>query len=159
MEALTSLGINWKLFVAQAVNFLLLLIVLRKFLFIPLMKMLSDRKDKIVKGMKDAEAAAIRLAQAEKEARGVLAKASDEAAKLVEDANQDATKSAAAIVLEANKKADLILRNAQDRAKTEEDKILGTAKAKLGELVILATEKIMGRKPDQDDIGKIVKEI
>ena len=55
MEALESLGIDWKMLVAQVVNFIILLLILRKFLFGPIVKLLDDRRKTIEKGLSDAK--------------------------------------------------------------------------------------------------------
>ena len=46
MELFGKLGIEWKLLLAQGLNFILLLIILRKFLYKPILKMLDERKAK-----------------------------------------------------------------------------------------------------------------
>lgn len=46
MELFGKLGIEWKLLLAQGLNFILLLIILRKFLYRPILKMLDERKAK-----------------------------------------------------------------------------------------------------------------
>ena len=49
LEALNSLGIDYKLLIAQLVNFVLLFIVLYIFLYKPVLKMLNARSEKINK--------------------------------------------------------------------------------------------------------------
>ena len=49
-QLLSQLGINWELLVSQAVNFALLLIVLRLFVYKPLLKLLHDRRARIQDG-------------------------------------------------------------------------------------------------------------
>ena len=56
-ELITKLGIDWKFLIAQIVNFLVLLFVLYKFAYGPILAMLEKRQKKIEKGLKDAEAA------------------------------------------------------------------------------------------------------
>ena len=46
MELFGKLGIEWKLLLAQGLNFILLLIILRKFLYKPILKMLDERRAK-----------------------------------------------------------------------------------------------------------------
>lgn len=56
-----QLGIDWKLFLSQAVNFFILLIVLRLFAYKPLLKVIKERSRKIKEGLEKAEEANIRL--------------------------------------------------------------------------------------------------
>ena len=51
-ELLFQLGINWKLFLSQAVNFFILLGVLTFFVYKPLIKVIKERNQKISEGLK-----------------------------------------------------------------------------------------------------------
>ena len=64
-ELLTKLGIDLKLLVAQIVNFLILLLVLYKFAYGPIVAMLEKRQKKIEKGLKEAEEAHKKLEESE----------------------------------------------------------------------------------------------
>lgn len=57
MELLNALGIDWKILLAQFVNFAVLVFVLWKFAYKPIFKFLEDRKNKIEEGIKNAEQA------------------------------------------------------------------------------------------------------
>jgi hypothetical protein len=63
-----ALGIEWTLLMAQLVNFLILIVLLRMFLYQPVLNMLNARKERIAQSMKDAErvSAAAREAEAGK---------------------------------------------------------------------------------------------
>jgi len=58
---LDQFGIDWKLFLSQLVNFFLILVVLRLFVYKPVMKIIKDRNKKIKEGLDKAEEAGIRL--------------------------------------------------------------------------------------------------
>ena len=60
---LDQLGINWQLFLSQAVNFFILLIVLTFFVYKPLIKIIKKRNAKIKEGLDKAEEADVRLKQ------------------------------------------------------------------------------------------------
>ncbi len=64
-QLLSQLGIDWKLLLSQAVNFFLLLIVLRLFVYKPLLQMLHERRERIEEGIEKAKEADIRLLEAE----------------------------------------------------------------------------------------------
>ena len=56
-ELFAAFGIDWKLLLAQSVNFLIVFGGLTYFLYKPLMRALAAREEKIAKGVKDAEEA------------------------------------------------------------------------------------------------------
>ena len=60
-ELFEQLGINWKLFLSQTVNFFILLFVLRAFAYKPILEIIKKRKEKIEEGLAKAEEASVRL--------------------------------------------------------------------------------------------------
>lgn len=60
-EFISQFGIDWKLFVSQLVNFVLILIVLKIFVYTPVLKVLKERNKKIKDGLDKAEEAGVRL--------------------------------------------------------------------------------------------------
>ena len=61
MDALANLGIDIKLLTAQVINFALLLLILRRFAYQPMLQLMDERSARIEQGLKDAEAAAKKL--------------------------------------------------------------------------------------------------
>ena len=55
MELLTKLGIDYRLLIAQFVNFLILFFILRLFVFKPVLKILKDRQKKVKASLLKAE--------------------------------------------------------------------------------------------------------
>ena len=74
-----ALGIEWSLLLAQLINFGLLIILLRMFLYQPVLNMLNARKDRIAQSMKDAERVSAAAREAEVEKGKVLEQARREA--------------------------------------------------------------------------------
>jgi F-type H+-transporting ATPase subunit b len=159
MDALTNLGIDWKLLVAQIVNFLILLLILRKFLFAPIVKILSERKTKIAQGLKDAQDAQDKLENADLEAKKVIFEATQEAQVIVASAKKEAEQQKNKIIVAAQEKAAKTIKDAQERTKREEDKLVIRSKSRLGELVVVALEKILGTKQDEKSVDKIISQI
>jgi len=60
-EFISQFGIDWKLFVSQLVNFVLILIVLKFVVYTPVLKILKERNKKIKEGLDKAEEAGVRL--------------------------------------------------------------------------------------------------
>lgn len=58
---LEQFGIDWKLFVSQLINFLLVLAILTFFVYKPVIKIIKKRNAKIKEGLDKAEEADIRL--------------------------------------------------------------------------------------------------
>lgn len=98
-ELLSQLGINWKLFLSQAVNFFILLIALTIFVYKPLIKVIKERNKKIKEGLDKAEEAGVRLKEIdnigkekikEAEQKGIeIIKATEDKAKVLDKEIQE----------------------------------------------------------------------
>ena len=82
MELLQTLGIQWTKLIPQLFNFGIVLFVLWKFAYKPVIAMLEARRQKIAEGMADAEKSKAELAHTEAERKRVLAQAGDQANEL-----------------------------------------------------------------------------
>ncbi|MCX7852273.1 MAG: F0F1 ATP synthase subunit B [Caldilineales bacterium] len=146
---MAQLGINGPFLLAQIVNFIILFLLLRRFLFPPLLRMLDQRKQRIAEGLaaaeiarKEAEAERARLmAQIEaerKEAQARIAAASAEAERVK-----------AEIVAQAQREAEAIKAKAIAEAEAERQRILAEAHKQIAELTVLATERVVRRGLDE----------
>lgn len=145
-ELITKLGIDWKLLLAQIVNFLVLLFVLYRFAYKPILEMLEKRTRKIEKGLKDANEAHRKLEESADMQKEILKKARSEAKEIVEKANLRAEKGKADIAAEAKVQAEKILVDAKRQINQKKDKMFAEVKAEIGQLVVAATEKVVGEK-------------
>lgn len=148
MELLSNLGINGKLLLAQIVNFLILLFVLYKFAYGPILKMLEERTDKIEKGLKDADESHKKLAEIVQKEKEVMAEARKEAQAIIVKAEEQAKKSKDGIAIEAKAQAEKIMQDTEKKIEEEKNKMLAEVKGEISNLVIIATEKIISQKLD-----------
>lgn len=143
-DLLSSLGIDVRLLVIQAIAFVILLWVLTKFVYPVLSGMLDKREATIREGIEAAQQAEERateanaeveelLSNARKQAAKVIASAKDEAATIVESANENAVQQTERMVAKAT--AD-IEKEVETAKKALRDETIG--------LVSLATEKVVG---------------
>src|SRR6476619_1002487 len=100
-QILTEFGIQPLLLAAQVVNFLVLLFILNKLLYKPILQMLQTRKDRIAESLKNAEEIENTLAKTEEDREKRLKEATDEAKDII----NEATKSANLVIAEAHTKA------------------------------------------------------
>ncbi len=139
-------GLNWKLLLIQAVNFGVLLLVLRHFLYKPVLRMLDERRTKIEEGVKDAEAAGVRLQEIEGERDGVLTEASQSASEILATSKGRAQEQASQITGDAQGRAESIVKSAQKQAEELKEQALRESKEEIGRAAILAAEKILKEK-------------
>jgi len=152
-----ALGIDLKLFIAQIINFVILFLVLSKFLYKPIVKMLSDREQKICKGLKDSENAEKCLGQAKADSDKIKNDAYKEADKIISESKKEADEKATSIVKKANDQADKILKNANDEASLAKERALKEAKKELSNVVVMALDKIVGQDLDNSTKEKLTE--
>jgi F-type H+-transporting ATPase subunit b len=157
MDALANLGINWKLFLAQAVNFLILLWVLKRYAYKPMLDFLEERSARIEKGLQDAEAAQVKLASMEVQEKETFAKAHAEARAIVANAEETAKKRDALHLAETEAKTKRFVEDARLKIEEEKQKIIAEAKKEIAEVVSLSVEKILREKVDAKRDGEIIK--
>ncbi len=148
MEILEKLGIDWKLLVAQAVNFLILLWVLRRYAYKPILQALEARTQKIEQGLKDAETSQSKLQSVIEEEKKILVAAREEARNILVEAEVSAKKRDAMMLEETKQKIDRMIAETDKHLSENQAKLLREAKEELAEAVILATKKVLGEKVD-----------
>lgn len=159
MEILEQFGIQPILLAAQIVNFLILLFILRKFLYGPILKVLDERKRKIADSLKNAEEIERRLKEiAEKEAEAIL-RSAKEGERIIKDASDYAVQ-----LIEKGKKdyGNLINKGVEDVRKMhefEKEIIMKEIKEDLAGLIILTFEKIIGKSAREEQKKVIEREV
>jgi F-type H+-transporting ATPase subunit b len=148
MEVFAKLGVDWKLLIAQAINFGILFWVLRRFAYRPMLEFLESRSARIDKGLKDAEAAQAKLAHMEEQEKQVLGQARSEARTIIASAETAAKKRDAERLLETEEKTKRFLEDARVKIEEEKQKILAEAKQEITDVIALSVEKILKEKVD-----------
>ena len=130
----------------QGINFGLLLYVLTRFLFKPLMKTLDERREKIAEGVRAAEAAAQRLADAKNEGEEIVGRGAREAEGLVAAARTRADEKGGEIVKSAEARANSIMKDAAAKAEESKRQALHETSKEITRAAMLAAEKILKEK-------------
>ena len=156
-ELVRTFHIDASLLLAQFVNFAIVLLVLYKFAYKPILKTLNDRTEKIEKGLKDAEDAQKKSAEMEKREKEVLGKAKEEGQKIITAAEVTARKNKEELLLETKQQAEKLLAEAGKKIEEEKSKMIADVRSEVAGLVVMATEKILGEKIDADKDRELIK--
>lgn len=161
-ELFSKLGLDWHLLIAQAANFLVLLLVLYFALYKPLLKVLKTRRAKIEEGLMKADEADKRLGEANEMAKEKRRAAEEESLKTLRSAEERAKKVEADLIAEARKKEAALLENAERAAKHKEAEVMETFRKDAGGLLRDALIKAVGMRPESVDdalVAAAVEEI
>lgn len=143
----------------QIFNFGVILWVLTKYLYKPVLKMLDDRAKKINEGQAAAEKNIKAAAELEKEHKEMLSKARKEASAITRDATTEAKKQADAIIYEARQKAAAESAQLHKAAEDEIAKKHKEMESSLKQLVVATTSKLLSEVLTEAEIAKINKNI
>lgn len=154
---MSELGINLPGLITQLISFSILLLVLTKFLYKPVVKLLDERAEKIKKGLGDAEYASKSAEEATLKIEEELAKARAEGKKIIE-ASQNTSKQ----LREDEKKKiaseiSLMMEKAKKEIESERDSAILDLKNKFGELVIDAAGKVIEKEVDEKSHSELIK--
>ncbi|MDB5178039.1 MAG: synthase subunit b [Candidatus Saccharibacteria bacterium] len=136
-DMFTALGIDWQMLIFQGLAFLVLVWILAKFVFPPLLKAVDDRQATIEESTKAAVEAEKKAESAEAKIEATLKKARQEAADIVTTAKDEATAA---------------IEKAENQAKTRAERIVSEAHEDI------AKEVLSARNILKKDTLKFVKE-
>ena len=145
-ELFEAFGVNWKLLLIQAVNFGLLLAALSYFLYKPVLRIIDERREKVAEGVRLAESASRRLAEANEEGDKMVGEAAKKAEALAATSRASAEQKGAGIVKDAQARAEAVLAEAQVRAEEVKRQTIASSERAIARAAMLAAEKILKEK-------------
>jgi len=153
MDSLIStFHIDWKIIVAQAINFGIVFVVLYIYALKPLGKLMKERSEKIAKGITDAKENAAILEKSRKEHEDILTKARKEAQVFFEEGKRETLAKKEAMIAEAKVEVGNIIESGKKTLEVEKVKMVAEAKKEIVFLAMLATEKLVSSKKDLNDL-------
>ncbi len=144
--------------IAQIINFLILMFILAKFAYKPLLQMMEARRSQIVANMEAAESDKLAAAKLREEYEQQLADAREQAQQILERANKLATETQESMLRQAREEHERLLKSAQDQIERERQKALADLRGEVVSLSMLAAAKIVGRNMDSEADVKLVRE-
>ena len=157
MDALGALGINVPFLISQIVNFLILFVALRVFLWKPLMQQLDRRREIVRKQEEEAEAIAHARAEIEEERTRILEDTREQAKEILAQAREQAQEIAEQANVEAREKVERQVAEARQAAEEERDRLLGRMREQIASLSIAAAQKLVGEALDERRQRALVK--
>lgn len=145
-ELFAAFGIDWRLLLIQSINFGLVLVVLWRYLYTPVLKMIDERRNAIAESVRKAEAADRRLAEADMEGKESIALAVKDAQGIVAQARTRADEEAAEIMKRAQAKADQAVADAHARAEEDRRQAMMAGEKEIARAAMLAAEKLLKEK-------------
>src|SRR5437016_11942586 len=138
-ETAETFGWNLWLFLSQVISFTIVALLLRRFAYQPILKVLEERRQQIAEGLLNAEKIKKQLAEAEQRHADVLAKANVVAQKMIDDARESSAHIAERKQKEAVLAAEQIIAKAREASAIEHERTMTELKREPGRLVVNQT--------------------
>jgi len=155
---MNELGIQWKVLIAQLINFSIVFFVLWRFAYRPIFRVLETRRQKIAESVANADKIKAELARIEAERKRVLAQAGDVANQMIEEARDAAARVREAETQKAVATAEQIVTKARAAAAQEHTRMLAELKREVGRLVVQTTATVTGKILTPDDQRRLAEE-
>ncbi|MDA7862000.1 F0F1 ATP synthase subunit B [Akkermansiaceae bacterium] len=151
---------GWKpaYFIAQVINFVLVLWVLKKFAFGPIQELLEKRQSRIADGEAKLVEIETKLAESEATTAALIATANDDAKRLITEATTSAANLGEQKAQEAVAEAKNIIAKAEKAAQAERATMAAELKQEFGRLVVATTSQVSGKVLTADDQARINQE-
>lgn len=143
---------------AQIVNFLILVLILAKFAYKPLMQALADRQAKIENSIADAERQSAEAATLRQEYQQQLANARTQAQEIVDKAMKVAEESKEEIIAAARAEHARLLAAAHAEIERERERALAEMRSEVVAISLAAAGKIIGQHLDEQGNAKLVEQ-
>jgi F-type H+-transporting ATPase subunit b len=153
-----QLGVLWGNLLWQMAAFLLLVFLLNRFLYRPVIKMLDDRASRISDSMAQAEQIRLDNQNAAKRAQEILAEAQQQTREILAQANQMSQRTIAAAQEEARQQREKMLVDARTQIQADTQRAKEELRREVGRLAIMAASRVVGKSLDTQDHYRLVDE-
>ncbi len=157
-KILADFGVQPILLAAQIVNFLVLLFILQKLLYKPILKVLEERKRRIEESLLNAEKIQKELEETEIKREKVINEAIDEGKKIIAEATASANQIVADSHAKAKEDMDNMMAEGARMIAGERDKMTTEVKTEVASMIELSLEKVLGKALDAKSHQRLVDE-
>lgn len=144
-----KLGLNLGYLLVQVFNFLAMFVVLRAWVYKPIMGILEKRRETIAQGLEDARIAEEARANAESDAQKITLEAQSKATSIINEATERADKVVVEIKAEAENEISKERKATLAEVEEERARMLGDLRGQVAALAIAAAQKLVGEALDE----------
>lgn len=141
---IVGLTISVPEFIWTIISFFLLMFLLNKFLYKPVIKFMDEREKRIAAGLQEGREAQKTLEENEEALKAELADTGSRAREIIAEARANADKAKGETLDEAHKEAERLHRDVRERVKSAEESQRSTVEQSMPELVAVLTDRLLG---------------
>ena len=158
MQTLDIISVNFWLTLISLVNLLIIFLILKKFLFKPVQRVMQAREEQVSRIYSDADQSRSSANQMKQEYEQKLASARQEADALIKNATHTAQLKSDQIVLEANSQASHVKQKAQEEIELQKKQMLKDVRSEISGLAVDIASKVVEREINQKDYDGFVED-
>jgi len=151
------LDLNGTLF-AELLAFLLMLFILAKYAYPPIIRAAENRQKQIEEGLRAADEAEKRLRAVQTEVETTMAEARGQAREVIARAHQEAVAEAEEVRVRGRRDAEAQVARAREEITAERDRALQEVRSQLSELVVDAAGRVLGQAIDARAHQRLIEE-
>lgn len=152
-------GLDGQIFVAQIINFLIVLVVLWWFAYRPIVKMLDAREEKIKQSVEQADEIEKRVAEIEKERDQIIAEAKSQSQEIIEKAQAQGEKRGEEIIAGAKNEVERVIAGAKAQIADEKAGMMKELRTDIINITIEAAKKVVAAEVDEKKSQQIAEEV
>lgn len=160
---LGTFGLRGDLFLAQLINFIIVLLVLWRFVYKPIMAMLDAREASIAKSVKDVEEISARMKSAEAERHAMLTEAKKEAQVIIEAAMHETDVRKNEMIENAKREVERVIAHGKEQLAAEREASIVAMRKDIVDVAVRAAAKIvtenMTAKKSQSLAEEVVRKL
>lgn len=156
-ELFSKLGIDWRLLIANTVTFFIVLWVLRRYAYRPIMGVLEKRQQMAQDTVHKSSQVEQDLVQLQATKDKTIQEARQQARAILQEAKHEAQAAKAELLVQAQAESDKIKDQTKLVLHREKEEMLRTARVELSDLVVAATGKVLQEKITGDIDRQLVK--
>lgn len=154
-----KLEIEWSLFLAQLLTFMVGMFLIWKLFLVPLLELLARRRDEISGNLSTAEKAREETAALRDEVKKELAKIRDEARQEISKALSEGEARRNEILGKASQDAEALVAKARQSMEDEKERVINDLRSEIGQIAVTVAEKILGEKPSAQADEKLIDDL
>ncbi len=156
MDIQPVISVNiWQILISLC-NLVIIFLIMKKFLFAPVRKVIAQRQAKIDADYAAAEEANTKAQESKAEWEQTLAGAKAQADTIIKTAQTNAQRRGDAMMSIAKEQAENIVRRAKEDAEREHKKAQTQIKHEIADVSVMLTEKMLDREINSDDHRKLI---
>ena len=157
-EIARTFGVDWPHLISQVISFCIVCVLLYRFAYRPVLKMLGERRQLIAEGLVNAEKTKAELARTETERQEVMVQANAQATQFIDEARTVAARLQEQETQKAIAAAEQIMVRAREAAAQEHSRVFAELKREVGRLVVHTAAAITGKILTADDQRRLAEE-